>query len=428
MISDDPISAVQVFIEPQRSVLQVEDLPTLDHHGDYSMDDNARILITLGVLFLCGVATEAIGRRTRLPRVTLLLILGFVIGASELDFLYPHEEKLFPVVTNIALVMVGFLLGGQFTRASLREYGRLVLCISIAEVIATALVVLVGLLLIGVQMDIALLLAGIAPATAPAATTDVVNETKADGKFTRTLLGVVGLDDAWGLILFSFMLTAAHVWSGQGDYTGPLLTGTWEVSGAVVLGIVLGIPMAYATGRIKPGEPSLVEALGVVLLCAGIALWIEVSILLASMVLGSVVANLARHHTRPFHAIEGIERPFIILFFMLAGASLQTEALSRIGFVGGMYIIFRIIGRLLGAWSGGSISHAGPVIRRWMGMALMPQAGVALGMALFATQRRPDLGETILPVVIASTVFFELVGPVLTRIGLVKAGEVQRNS
>jgi Kef-type K+ transport system membrane component KefB len=392
------------------------------------MDDNARTLITLGVLFLCGVAIDGIGRRTRLPRVTLLLILGFVIGASELDFLYPHEGKWIPVVTDMALVMVGFLLGGQFTLASLREHGRLVLWLSIAEVIATALVVLVGLLLIGVRMDIALLLAGIAPATDPAATADVVNETKAEGKFTRTLLGVVGIDDAWGLILFSFMLTAAQAWSGHGDYTAPLLTGAWEVGGALVLGVVLGVPMAYATGRIKPGEPSLVEALGVVLLCAGIALWLEVSFLLASMVLGSVVANLARHHNRPFHAIEGIEWPFMILFFILAGASLQREALYRIGFVGGMYILFRIIGRFLGAWSGGSISHAGPVMRRWMGMALMPQAGVALGMALVAAQRRPDLAEIILPVVIASTVFFEVVGPVLTRIGLVKAGEVDRDS
>jgi Kef-type K+ transport system membrane component KefB len=392
------------------------------------MDDIPRILITLGVLFLCGVAADAIGRRTRLPRVTLLLILGFVIGASELDFFYPYEGKWIPVLTDIALVMVGFLLGGQFTFASLREHGRLVIWISIAEVISTAMVVLVGLLLIGVQMDIALLLAGIAPATDPAATTDVVNEIKADGKFTRTLLGVVSIDDAWGLILFSFMLTAAQAWSGQGDYITPLLTGAWEVGGALVLGIVLGVPMAYATGRIKPGEPSLVEALGVVLICAGIALWLEVSFLLASMALGSVVANLARHHTRPFHAIEGIEWPFMILFFILAGASLQTEALYRIGFIGGGYIIFRIIGRLLGAWSGGSMSDAGPVISRWMGMALMPQAGVALGMALVVAQRRPDLGEIILPIVVASTVFFELVGPVLTRMGIVQAGEIQRGS
>ena len=143
------------------------------------------------------------------------------------------------------------------------------------------------------------------------------------------------------------------------------------------------------------------------------------------MVLGCVVANLARHHIRPFRAIEGIEWPFMILFFVLAGASLHTETLFQIGFVGSAYIILRIIGRLLGAWTGGAISHADPLMRRWMGMALMPQAGVALGMALVAMKRRPDLGEIILPIVIASTVLFEVIGPMLTRTGLIHVGEAR---
>jgi Kef-type K+ transport system membrane component KefB len=142
------------------------------------------------------------------------------------------------------------------------------------------------------------------------------------------------------------------------------------------------------------------------------------------MVLGSVVANLARHHARPFHAIEGIEWPFMILFFVLAGASLHVGALYGIGLVGLAYVVLRIIGRFVGAWAGGVISGAGPLIRRWMGMALMPQAGVALGMALVATQCCPDLGRVILSVVIAATVLFEVIGPVLTRIALNRAGEI----
>lgn len=389
------------------------------------MHGTAEILITLGVLFLLGFATDAIGRRTRLPRVTLLLVLGLLLGACDLEFLSLKEAGWVPVVTDMALVMVGFLLGERFTLSSLREHGRLVLWISIAEVIATALAVFIGLLLIGVRIDIALLLAGIAPATDPAATIDVVNETKADGRFSRTLLGVVGVDDAWGLILFSLMLTATQVLSGEGGYAGPLLTGAWELGGAFILGIGLGVPMAYATGRIKPGEPTLVEALGLVLLCAGLAVWLKVSFLLASMVMGSMVANLARHHTRPFHAIEGIEWPFMILFFILAGATLQTDAFYRVGFIGGTYIIFRIVGRFIGAWAGGAITRAGSLMSRWMGMALMPQAGVALGMALVAVQRYPELDEILLPVVIASTVLFEVTGPALTRLGLAKAGEIR---
>ncbi len=391
------------------------------------MDNTAKTLIILGVLLLLGLATDVIGRRTRLPRVTLLLIFGFVIGPAGLDFLSPNEEKWFSIVADMALIMIGFLLGEKFTLPLLREHGKLVLWISVAEVVVTALVVLIGLLLVGLPMDMALLLAGIATATDPAAITDVVHETKADGLFTRTMLGIVAVDDAWGLIVFSLMLTIAQAFSGQGGNIGHLLTGAWELGGALLIGIFLGIPMAYLTGRIRPGEPTLVEALGVVFLCGGIAIWLKVSFLLASMVLGCVVANLARHHIRPFHAIEGIEWPFMILFFVLAGASLQLETLFQIGFVGSAYIIFRIIGRLLGGWTGGAISHADPLMRRWMGMALMPQAGVALGMALVTIERRPDLGEIILPVVIASTVLFELIGPVLTRTGLVHVGEVRHD-
>jgi Kef-type K+ transport system membrane component KefB len=389
------------------------------------MEDRAETFITLGVLLLLGLITDAIGRRTRLPRVTLLLIFGFLIGPTGIGFLNPDHGKWFSLVTDIALVMIGFLLGEKLALSSLRQHGKSVLWLSAAEVVATALVVLVGLLLAGVRMDIAFLLAGVAPATDPAATTDVVHETRADGAFTRTLLGIVAVDDAWGLIVFSLMLTSAQALTGHGDIVTPLLTGAWELGGALLLGICLGIPMAFLTGRVRPGEPTLVEALGLVFLCGGIAIWLKVSFLLASMALGCVVANLARHHTRPFHAIEGIDWPFMILFFILAGASLEAKAVYQVGLLGAGYIVFRVLGRLLGAWAGGVISHADPLMRRWMGMALMPQAGVALGMALVATHHRPDLGGVIMPVVIGSTVLFEVIGPVLTRVGLVRAGEVR---
>ena len=123
--------------------------------------------------------------------------------------------------------------------------------------------------------------------------------------------------------------------------------------------------MAYLTGRNQPGEPTLLEALGLVFLCGGIAIWLEVSFILASMVLGGVVANPARHHNRPFHAIENIEWPFMILFFVLAGASLRIDALYYVGLIGSAYVILRVIGRVLGAWVGGVISRADPTGKHW---------------------------------------------------------------
>ena len=389
------------------------------------MQDTAKVLITIGVLLLLGLLTDALGRRTRLPRVTLLLIFGFLIGPTGLDLLHPSDGRWFSLVTDMALVMIGFLLGEKLTLSSLRRHGRFVLWLSVAEVVGTALVVFIGLLIIRLPLDVSLLLAGIATATDPAASTDVVRETSARGVFTNTLMGIVAVDDAWGLVVFSLMLTAVQAVTGQGDIIGPMLTGAWELGGALLLGICLGIPMAFLTGRVRPGQPTLVEALGIVFLCGGIAIWLEVSFLLASMVLGCAVSNLARHHTRPFHAIERIDWPFMILFFVLAGASLDAKALYQVGITGAAYVILRVIGRLIGARAGAAVSHADPSMGRWMGMALMPQAGVALGMALVAIHHRPDLNEVIMPVVIASTVLFEVMGPVLTRTALVHVREAR---
>jgi len=155
----------------------------------------------------------------------LLLIFGFVIGPAGLDFLSANEEKWFSIVADMALIMIGFVLGEKFTLLSLRQHGKLVLWISVAEVVVRALVVLVGLLLIGLPMDMASLLAGIATATDPAAITDVVHETHADGVFTRAMLGIVAVDNVWGLIVFSLMPPAAQALSGQGGNIGPLLGG-----------------------------------------------------------------------------------------------------------------------------------------------------------------------------------------------------------
>jgi len=389
------------------------------------MDEISKILITLGTLFLLGLFTDLLGRRTFLPRVTLLLLTGFAIGPSGLNLLPDFQEEWFPVVTNIALSMVGFLLGHHMTRSSLQRHGKIVLWISIGAVLATAMTVFIGLLLLGIRPDIALVLAGISLATDPAATIDVIREIRAKGEFSSTLENIVAIDDVWGLMIFSVLLAMAQTLYGQETGWDMLLLGGWEIGGAMLLGLVLGIPMAYLTGRIKQGEPTQAEALGLVLLCGGIAVFLNVSFILACMVLGATVANFAAHHRRPFTAIEGIEWPFMILFFILAGASLDLNALRATSLLGVAYILLRLIGRVIGAWGGGILSGASPVIRRWMGMALWPQAGVALGMALLASQHLPELKEVILPVAIGSTIVFELIGPVMTRKALIKAGEGQ---
>ena len=383
----------------------------------------AEFFLTLGAIFLLALMTDLIGRKTFLPRVSLLILLGVTIGPSGLDMIPVNGHYWFPAVADMALVMIGFLVGGQLTKEFLKSSGKEVLVISLAMVIVTIVTVMTGLLLLGLPLEAAFLLGAIATSTDPAATVDVVNETKSTGPFTNTLLGIVGVDDLWGIIFFTLTLSLAMAFTHAQGISAIIATGLWDIGGALVLGIVVGLPMACLTGRVRSGEPTQIEALGFVFLCAGLAFWMEVSFLLSSMILGVVVTNLASHHNRPFHAIEGIEWPFLALFFVLSGASLHLETLVSAGHIFILYVLLRLGGRYLGVRLGALGGHSSQPIRQYMWQALLPQAGVALGMALFACQRFPHLQQTIMPVVISGTIIFELVGPIMTKYALARSGE-----
>jgi len=387
-----------------------------------TLEDPALFFIVIGCLLLAGVACDALGHKTHVPRVTLLLLVGMAVGKAGFDALPNESERLFPLFADISLLMIGFLLGGRFHLSALRRMGRQVLSLSLGKVAAVALCVGAGMHLLGAPAEAALALAGIAAATAPAATVDVVHQTRAKGPMTSLLLMAVAIDDVWALTLFTLLAA----WAGmiRGAYDGAIWQGLWEVFGAGLLGLALGLPTAQLTGRLKPGEPMMIEALGAVLVCGGLALWLNVSFFLSAIVLGATVANLAKHHDYPFHAIENIEAPFLLLFFLLAGATVEMEQLRHTSWLALGYVVFRTVGLMLGAWCGGALGRLAPKQRLLMGMSLLPQAGVALGMALVAAKRFPELASLILPLVIGSTVFFEVTGPFFTRLALKRAGEI----
>ena len=385
---------------------------------------HAQTLITLGALLLGGLAVETIGRRLPVPRVTLLLIFGYLIGPDVAGFLDASEAKRwFEPMTTIALVMVGFLIGEKFHPERMRAWGRTALIVSLVQAVATAAVTTLGLMLLGIEPAVALLLGGVACATAPAATFDVVREESADGPLTDTLMGVVAFDDAWALLIFSLAAAAVAVMTGMGEGNGFLFHALREVGGALLLGGVLGLLAGLLTQRIRPGEPTLLEALGIVLLTAGLATLWNLSFILAAITLGAVMTNVARHHERAFHEIEHIEWPFLLLFFVLAGASLHLDVLLGVGVLGFAYVVLRVIGKIGGGVLGVALAGGSPTLRRWLGPALLPQAGIALGLALIIEQRFPEIDGYLLTMVIAATVIFEIFGPPCTRLALRRAGE-----
>ena len=270
--------------------------------------------------------------------------------------------------------MVGFLLGGKLTKDYLQQSGSIILWISIMAAVITTVVVTISLILIGLPLELAVLLGCIASATAPAATVDIVLESEKKGLFGERLLGIVALDDAWGIILFSLGLTFVATLNGMIDSNLPILTALIDIGGSMLLGLCIGLPAAYLTGRVRPGQPILTEALALVFICGGLAIWLEISFLIASMVMGATISNLARHHERPFHAIENIEWPFMAVFFVLAGASLELTLINEIGLVVIVYIISRSAGKVIGSDIGAKLGKADSSTRHWIGLALLPQA------------------------------------------------------
>lgn len=382
------------------------------------MEDFAVSFITLGAIFLLGLAADFVGRRTAVPRVSLLVLCGVEFGPSGLDWIRIQDSRIFDLVGSIALVMVGFLIGGKLQPRRLLRQGRRVLQLSIAVVVMTLLSVALTLGAMGYPWPLVLVLAGIATSTDPIATIDVLEQERTGDDLGDTLRAVVAIDDAWGLVAFSLLAGLAVAMNG-GEYPAAHLgTAFWEIGGAIALGALLGVPMGLLSGRLAPGEPTLVEALGIIFLAGGLAMLLGVSYLLTAMVLGVMVAVVARHHRHAFHEIEHIEWPLMILFFILAGASLEFDRMLAAGGIGLGYFFLRIVGRWLGGVVGLWGLERSLVDRGWMGLTLLPQAGIAMGTALVAGQHLPEYRDTILTVAVGAAIAFELIGPPVTALAL----------
>lgn len=289
--------------------------------------------------------------------------------------------------------------------------------------LVTAGVVAVGLTIAGTDLQPALALAGIAAATGPAAIRSVVAEENAAGPLTRLVLDLTAILDAIGIVLFSVLITVGAAVTGEGA-SGTLLVGAArELGGGVVLGRPVGVPAALLAGRIRTGDPVFLHALAIVLLIAGLGLLLEVSGIPAAVVAGAVVVNVDRSDQQPFDVLEGVQWPFLAVFFIYGGAALGLEGLQAYTLLTVGYIALRLGGKVASGYLSAAAVGMSASARRRLGPALLPQAGTALGLALLAGDRFPDLAETVVPVMVVSTVLFEFAGPIATRLAFTRTGE-----
>lgn len=372
----------------------------------------------IGTVFAAGLGADLLARRLRLPRVTVLLLAGLALGQSGAQVLPSPTEPVQQFLSVTALSMVAFLLGSSLSLDTLRSAGRAIVILSLAVVLGTLAVVSLGLWALGLPLGLALLLAAIATATDPAATQEVITQSRQDSLFTRTLKGIVAIDDAWGLIAFSLVVLVVQPLAGAtgtetGAETGIVMALLREVLGSILLGAAAGVLGGWLSGRLAPGQPLQIEALALVFTLTGAALALDLSYLITTMVAGAVLVNTAHHHDRAFHEIEHIKWPFMVLFFVLAGATLDLGAVAALGLLGAAFVSLRIVARVLGGWAGAQLGGTAPAHAMLYGPALLPQAGVAVGTALIASETFPQWADIIMPLTLGATVVFELLGPPL---------------
>jgi Kef-type K+ transport system membrane component KefB len=390
-------------------------------------------LLSLGIALTVGLAGAYLLNRFKLPSVTAYILFGIILGPYLLNLISTDMLHTSTLIANITLSLIAFSLGQNFTLSKLRRIGKAVFAISIGEVLGSFILVSLAVYLLGGQsLAVAILFGAIAPATAPAAVVMVTREYRARGQFTDTLLGVVAIDDAWGIMLFAFCVAIAK--SLLGAHVGVLANvfsdlahGLWEVIGGLGLGIAIGLLFSYLLKYINTLSNLLIYTLGLILISSGLSVWLNVSLLLANMALGATVANRVKMSDNIFDVLRRFDPPVYLLFFLIAGANLEISSIYSLGILGLLYVATRLPGEMGGAYIGATLAKANVTIKKYLGLGLAPQAGVAIGLALYAKNYFPgNIGEMILSTIIVTTIIYELIGPVLVRLALVKAGEIDR--
>ncbi|UCG29454.1 MAG: cation:proton antiporter [candidate division WOR-3 bacterium] len=382
----------------------------------------------ISLIIICAYVGAKLLRRISFPAVTAYLLIGILIGPHLLNLIPLKIMNASDFVSNLVLGIIAFTLGANFTVSGLKAGGKSVLWISVLEaafawIIVTA-VMIAYFQMIHMPIHPALVLGAAASATAPAATVMVMREYRASGPVTDMLLRVVAIDDAWCLIFSALAITTANAMRLGVFNIEVLFEAFYEIFAALLLGGVLGLGFYLLSRFIMTVEEVLVIVIGSIMLAVGLAMKLNLSPLLTNITFGLVVANIVKNNDLFFEKLRNVDIVFFLGFFVLVGANLEINILPRIGIMGVLYMVFRVAGKFIGVRLGSMIAKSGKNISKYLAWGLVPQAGVALGVALSAKAIYPKYGEIIFTTITATTVIYELVGPILAKYGLKKAGEI----
>jgi len=398
------------------------------------------ILFLLGLALFGGTIGGRLFQKLRIPQVVGYIAIGIVIGESCLKVITQDVIETLQPFNYFALGLIGFMIGGELKKDVLRKYGKQFVSILLFEGVGAFLLVsvfvgVVGSFLLGdwrLSWSLGLLLGAIASATAPAATTAVLREFKTRGPLTRTVLGIVAMDDGLALILFAIASSIAGSLIGNA-HEGVLrifINPLYEIGGAILVGIISGLVLNKLLRKYTEEARLLAFSIGAVLIVLGVSLATHVDMLLAAMTLGVIVANfIPRKSKEVFKLVEGFTPPIFVLFFVLVGAKLNISHMTLpIVLLGIIYIIGRSVGKAIGASLGARISGAPKTVQKYLPLCLFSQAGVAIGLSILASHYFPGyIGSAVIIIITATAFILEIIGPPFVKFAVTKAGEVGMN-
>ena len=379
-------------------------------------------ILYIAAAMAAGLLFNRFAKLISLPNVTGYLVAGLLIGPSVLNLIPKDGTEALNVLVTLALGFIAYSIGGEFNINNIKAIGGKSIIITMFQALTAVGLVDITLCVLGFDVPLALTLGAIAAATAPAATLMVVRQYRANGPVTRTLLPVVAMDDAVGLIVFAISLALAQGMSGGGDMS--FYTMVVQPLTEIVLSLAIGGAIGIALRFFHSKDNFLCVSVAAVLLGTALAdIW-GLSSLLLCMSIGAIVCNLRKDADSIMEGCERWTPPLFMLFFVISGAELDLAAIPTVGMLGVAYLVARSAGKYLGTYIGSGIVHADEKIKKYLGLALLPQAGVAIGMAQICAAKLPMYSERITTVVLCATLIYELVGPVITKIALMKAGEI----
>ena len=400
------------------------------------------LLALVGVAVLVSMYVGRAARLATLPSLIGYMLAGVIMGGSVLGILHEEQADRLSFVTDIALGFVAFTIGSELSIRSMRRLGRGIAVIILGESLVAFVMVTFLIYLFSRDLPMALLFGAMAPASAPAGTVAVIQEYRARGNLTKALYAVVGFDDGLAILIYGFAASmASSILHAEVDpatsssLLESMVRPAGELASSIVLGLAMGLVFTWLQRTLKHGSEVPALTFGFVAIGAGLAHQLHLSLILTNMMIGFTFAN--RSSSTVVGTVNRQLRPVMpllfMLFFFLAGAHLQLSRMASLGVVGLLYVLGRTSGLMLGAWSGAVLSGAGPKLRKYLGMGILSQAGVAIGLSLIAKQELASIGSDhalaigagVITTITATSIIFEIAGPLMAKIALTKAGEIR---